>query len=137
MKHPTEDTLLASILETLEPAAAAALQEHLAGCESCRRQCDQLRQETELIGSLEPEIARTFYPLPPKRQTARFTWVKVAALVTVGFLAGYGAAHSSGGSGDDILQPFLDARAPDSSFTLFFPCESVDTAVQLDSLTSY
>jgi len=137
MKHPTEDILLASVLETLEPDEEATLQEHIAQCETCRLQMNQLEQETDLIGSLEPEMTRTFYPLPARRSTARFTWVKVAALVTVGFLAGYGAAHSFESGRDDILEPYLDARAPDSSLTLFTACESVDTAVQLDSLPNH
>lgn len=48
-------TLAAYSLNALEPDEQAALEEHLAGCEQCRRDLSELRESASLLREMPPE----------------------------------------------------------------------------------
>jgi anti-sigma factor RsiW len=48
-------TLAAYTLNALEPDEQAALEDHLAGCEQCRRELSALRESASLLGEMPPE----------------------------------------------------------------------------------
>ena len=80
MSHPNEDQLLKLVLELLDGDETQQIKEHLAECEPCRQQLENLQHQTEMIGSIEPEIDREFYPLPVIKRVRSVTLLKAAAL---------------------------------------------------------
>ena len=92
MNHIDEDLLMKYALQLLEKQEAAALTEHLSECSDCRVRLDGVRQEIELIGSLEPKIEFPPIPLPKARGIRIPVWLRAAALLFAGFMIGYGAS---------------------------------------------
>jgi anti-sigma-K factor RskA len=116
------DELAAYLLGALEPGEAAALEQHLAGCEECRAELEWLRPavlslpeavepteppaglRTRIIGEIEAETK-------PERATSRFGWKRrspalrpLAGLAVIALLvaavAGY-AIRDGGESGSN------------------------------------
>jgi len=102
--HPRSDLAL-SITGDLDPAAAARLGAHLAGCDPCRRELAELRATIDAIRSIDEATrplpaalaAISTSPAPAVRPTSRLLrFTAAAALFLAGLLAG--RALSSGPS---------------------------------------
>jgi anti-sigma-K factor RskA len=129
------DELAAYLLGALEPSEAAALEQHVAGCEECRETLEWLRPAArvlpETVERVEPphelrdrlmaEIGADAQRAPARRGQGRLAaWLRgpslrpVAAaavlLVVVAGVAGY--AIRSGGSSGPAETTFTAGRAP-------------------------
>lgn len=114
------DELAAYLLGALEPGEAAALEQHLAGCEECRTELEWLRPAVQML----PETVETVEPPPQlrarimdevepsveaKRAGARFGWKRgtpaLRPLAVLAVLALFAAAVAGyairGGDGGD------------------------------------
>jgi anti-sigma factor RsiW len=134
MNHPDDDRLLKLVLELLDADEEAQLEDHLAQCDSCRARLERMRSETEVIGSIEPDIDRQSYPMPRTARPTVVAWMKVAALLLVGFMAGYATSNSMHPPYVNVVPQQLKIKSPPEHVMLYASCESVDTAVNLDWL---
>jgi hypothetical protein len=138
MKHPTEDSLLESILELSDPAAEKQLQAHLESCSACRESHQRLADEIAQLGSIDPQVANTLYPLPGQFRPRRgrlSSWLKVAALLAGGFLGGYAVSHFSQSEPIRVVPYHHDNRLSQVPLTSPTPCPAEDTAVDLSWLS--
>ncbi len=131
MNHPDDDRLLKLVLELLDADEEAQLKDHLSQCDSCRARLERMQSETEVIGSLEPEIERQAYPMPQTARPTFVAWMKVAALLLVGFMAGYATSNSTRPTYVNVVPQQLKVKSPPEHVLLYASCESVDTAVNL------
>ena len=126
MSHPNEDQLLKLVLELLDADETRQIEEHLAECEPCRQRLEELQGQTEMIGSIEPEIDRAYYPLPVIKRVRSVTLLKATALILIGFLAGYGASQFSQSEPVNVVPQRIQVTSDEGSVTDFTICESVD-----------
>ena len=132
MKHPDDDKLLKSVLQLLDEHEESELKNHLAQCDDCRSRFERLRRETDIIGSIKPEFERQTFPFPRTRNFTYASLLKVAALLLIGFMAGYGTSHLSSPECINVVGHQLKTSAPPESLTRYATCESVDMAVNFD-----
>ena len=132
MKHPDDDKLLKSVLQLLDEHEESELKNHLLQCDDCRARFERLRRETDVIGSIEPEINKQIFPLPHARNITYVTLLKVAALLLIGFMAGYGTSHLTSPECINVVGHQLKTSSPPESLTRYAACESVDMAVIFD-----
>ncbi len=132
MKHPDDDNLLKSVLQLLDEHEESELKNHLLQCDDCRARFERLRRETDIIGSIEPEIEKQIYPLPRATRITYVTFLKAAALLLIGFMAGYGTSYLSPPECINVVGYQLKTSAPPESLTRYAACESVDMAVNFD-----
>jgi len=128
MSHPEDDKLLQSVLHLLSEQEEMVLKDHLSKCPVCRTRLDQLREQTDLIGSIELETDQPVYPLPSVRRKTLKTIIKIAALILMGFIAGYCTSDLSRPSYVNVIPQQLNSAMLLSSEAGFTPCESVDIA---------
>ena len=89
MKHIAEETLLKSSLRLLENGEEARVQMHLSQCDECRNKYFVMKQENEIIGSIDPPFEMEAPPLPRAKRISFMPLFKAAAILAVGFLTGY------------------------------------------------
>ena len=126
ISHPNEDQLLKLVLELLDADEIRQIKEHLSECEPCRQRLEELRHQTEMIGSIEPEIDREYYPLPVIKRFRTVTLFKAAALIIFGFLVGYGDSQFSQTEPVNVVPQRIQVTSDEGSVTDFTVCESVD-----------
>jgi len=105
MSHPDLDRLTAWVHELLEPADAAGIAGHVAGCADCREEVDRLRDEAQAvasaIGSRErldalKERLRCAAGEPPRPRNLGLFWqVPLAAAVLIGLVTVFLAPRPS------------------------------------------
>ena len=54
MRHIDNDTLLKFVLELLDDQENQRIQLHLSQCERCKAALDNIRHQTDIIGSIVP-----------------------------------------------------------------------------------
>ena len=131
MNHINEDVLMKIALQLLEEGEETVLQEHLSACTDCRERLERIRQDINLIGSLEPRIEKSFIPLPEARGLRIPAWLRVAALLFAGFVIGYGASLLSEDQVVFVVPYRVLASPPLQEHPGFTHCESVDMVTEL------
>jgi hypothetical protein len=126
MKHLDEDILMKLALDLLDEGEKEILAEHLVGCESCRDRLDSLRVETDMIGSLEPDIPTPFIGMPAQISETWLSLIKIAALLLVGFAAGYGFSQISAPEDLTVVPYYQVVSTPLQTIDQFAVCESVN-----------
>ena len=137
MKHPTEDSLLESVLELTSPEVETRIQMHLDSCAECRQRRQRLVEETAQLGSIDPQVATSLYPLPAQFRPRRLrptSWLKVATLLAAGFLGGYAVSHLTQPESVRIVPYHREARTQGNPAVLLATCPAEDTAVDLSWL---
>lgn len=89
MNHIAEDTLLKSALKLLENGEEARVQMHLSQCDECRNRYFEMKQENEVIGSVDPQVEMEAPPMPMAKRITFVPLLKAAAILAIGFLTGY------------------------------------------------
>ena len=126
MKHPAEDTLLKSVLGILEEPEERQIQEHVAQCPECQTRLEKLRNDTNIIGSLELKTDRLEIPLP---KTMRINWMpllRAAALLLIGFMVGFGSSNLSHREVVTVIPQRLQVVAPAGIGIQYSSCEPID-----------
>ena len=124
--HPHPD-LAGYVLGALDPGETAAFEQHLAGCDACRAEVDELQGLPELIDRAAPPIEvppglreRTFAAVEQaagaRRRAPLLRLVAVAAALVVALLGGVVVSQLGGGGGQVIelalaAQPGVSGRA--------------------------
>lgn len=130
-KHISEDTLLKFQLELLEGPDERRVREHLSGCEKCSRRLEDLQKQTDIIKSFELDIGETVYPLPRGRRVTFMPLLKAAAVLAIGFLAGYLTSELTRPHPVDVVGQTLIPKAQVTSISRYTPCEPTDLQMSL------
>lgn len=89
MTHPSEDLLLVHALELhVDAAQREELEAHIDSCPTCRAILDQIHGDLRIISGLQPRSRLASPPFGAARSAIR-AYVRVAALLILGFTAGY------------------------------------------------
>jgi anti-sigma factor RsiW len=126
MTHLDDDTLLKFHLEMLDPSDDSRVREHLSACRQCREREKKIQADVGRLSEIEMHLDEA--APPPLLRRARFFTVaaRAAAMLAVGFLAGYMTAEVANPvPPNTVQQRLVPARiaAPPSGY---FPCQAVD-----------
>ena len=139
--HPHPD-LAGYVLGALDPGETAAFEQHLAGCDACRAEVDELQGLPELIDRAAPPIEvppglreRTFAAVEQaagaRRRAPLLRLVAVAAALVVALLGGVVVSQLGGGGGGQVIELALAAQ-PGVSGRATAELRRVDDGVAID-----
>jgi len=119
--HPHPD-LAGYVLGALDPGETAAFEQHLAGCDACRAEVDDLQGLPELMDRAAPPIEvppglreRTFAAVEraaagSRRRGPLLRLAAVAAALVVALLGGVVVSQSGGGGRGEVIELVLAAQ---------------------------
>jgi anti-sigma-K factor RskA len=139
--HPHPD-LAGYVLGALDPGETAAFEQHLAGCETCRAEVEELQGLPELIDQAAPPIEvppglreRTFAAVEraagARRRAPMLRLVGVAAALIVALLGGVVVSQFGGGGRGQVIELAL-APQPGVSGRATVELRPVDDGVAID-----
>jgi anti-sigma-K factor RskA len=139
--HPHPD-LAGYVLGALDPGETAAFEQHLAGCETCRAEVEELQGLPELIDRAAPPIEvppglreRTFAAVEraagARRRAPMLRLVGVAAALIVALLGGVVVSQFGGGGRGQVIELAL-APQPGVSGRATVELRPVDDGVAID-----
>lgn len=126
MNHPDEETLLKYSLETLDAADASLVREHLSVCQVCRKQQTKIHAELERMSGVAINVDGAAPPMLQRKVRVLRAAARVAAVLVVGFLAGYMTAELSNPLHPMPVQQRLIPRSPASLPSEYVACQAVD-----------
>lgn len=124
--HPDEDVLLKFVLQTLDDDEQRIIESHLRECAECRSAVDRIRRETDLIASFDPETELPAFSCPKPRSRTTVVLLRAAALLLIGFLAGYTTSFLSGREYQNIIPYRVQSTRDSRPLDQFTTCESID-----------
>jgi len=125
MNHFDEDILLKYSLDILDENKALSIKNHLAECDACTSQLNEAKKQLQVIGSFDPMIENNNF-LVPKRNNALSVWLKRAAVLIIGFIAGYATSVLSQTDQVTVIAQNLITKSPTVSINDFTSCQKVD-----------
>jgi anti-sigma-K factor RskA len=139
--HPHPD-LAGYVLGALDPGETAAFEQHLAGCDTCRAEVDELQGLPELMERAAPPIEvppglrqRTFAAVEraagARRRAPLLRLVAVAAALMVALLGGVVVSQLGGGGRGQVIELPLAAQ-PGVSGRATAELRQVDGGVAID-----
>ncbi len=131
MIHYNEDLLMKYALDLLDDNEESTIREHLTMCDQCRKQHESIKSHVELIGSIEPDIKPEIIPLPKKKLKIMEQWIRVAAILIIGFFIGYLTANFAHPVKVHVVKQNLITK------TILYPSESFRTCEKVDLDVKY
>jgi anti-sigma-K factor RskA len=139
--HPHPD-LAGYVLGALDPGETAAFEQHLAGCDTCRAEVEELQGLPELMDRAAPPIEvppglreRTFAAVEraagDRRRAPLLRLVAVAAALMVALLGGVVVSQLGGGGRGQVIELALQAQ-PGVSGRATAKLRQVDGGVAVD-----
>ncbi len=86
--HPTEDKLLGYAIGTLNPQERREIEDHLATCAECRDRETEIARDIELLAGIRVGTTREYPPMPVRERIALRQWMRLAAVLVLGFAGG-------------------------------------------------
>jgi len=126
MTHLDDDTLLKFHLEMLDPSDDVRIRQHLSACRQCGERDKKVQGEVGRLSEIEMRLDEVAPPPLPRRVRFFAVAARVAAVLAVGFLAGYMTAEVANPlPPNTVQQRLVPARlaAPPSGYV---PCQAVD-----------
>jgi anti-sigma factor RsiW len=124
-RHVSEDALLKLVLAQLDTQSERRVRRHLATCGRCRGTLEEVERTVELIKDVRPEVTPDFPPLRGVRR-AHFGWLRVAAVLVVGFGLGILASESLRPPSVLVVRQQLVPRTPLLTEGVFVICDGID-----------
>ena len=128
--HPSQDSLLKHALGTLEGDEGRRVSRHLGVCAACRRKVAQLEGEIAVLAGVRPELEIAPPPLPRKAAPVVTSWLRVAAMLAVGFLMGLFAGRLLQERPVEVVQQYLVPQPPSLPADMPVSCEPIDLALR-------
>jgi len=140
--HPHPD-LAGYVLGALDPGETAAFEQHLAGCDACQAEVDDLQGLPELMDRAAPPIEvppglreRTFAAVeraaaPSRRRGPLLRLAAVAAALVVALLGGVVVSQLGGGGRGEVIELALAAQ-PGRTGRATAELRRVDDGVAID-----
>jgi hypothetical protein len=123
MTHPDDDLLLKCILETLDTEEEKVIRNHLATCEICTQKVSKIRSDVVKLREFNPDVETEFIPLPAEDKSS---WFKAAAILIIGFIAGYFTSNYLHPEPVQVVEQLLISTSPKVTVTSFNPVAVVD-----------
>jgi hypothetical protein len=125
MNHLTDDILLQRILELLDRDEEWRVSGHLSQCRECQMRFEKMKVDTELLGSLKliadpPRLPQILY----RRNFSSSFW-KVAAILLIGFLGGWGSARLITPPPVEVVPLYENTNPPADSLTHFVVADAM------------
>jgi hypothetical protein len=116
MKHIDDDALLGHALDTIDDDAARNLiVDHLADCPECRQKLDEIRDDINIIGNINPTSVRIGTPFVKAKSRIVVSLIRAAAFIAIGFVGGMTAARWTVNSPATVAPLYADLTPiPDS-----------------------
>jgi anti-sigma factor RsiW len=129
-RHVSEDTVLKLALGLLDPRAEGRVRHHLEGCTKCSGLLEEVDRTMRLLKDVTPEIKADLPVLPSLRQS-RYKWLRVAAMLAVGFGLGFLASESLHSPAMTVIRQQLVPRPPEHPGAGFVVCDEIDLSGRL------
>ena len=128
MSHIDPDTLTAYALDVLEDPVRDTVRGHLESCTECAGFIAAIRTETDRLASVRLPVPPVSPPPLRVRRRVPRPWMRIAAILVVGFLAGFLTAEALRKEHVTVVrQEFRPAAVP-SSEAARASCQAVDIA---------
>ena len=128
-RHVGRDTVLRLALGLLEPAGEQRVRNHLRECPTCLALKEEAERTLEVIADVTPAVdARlpsSFSVLP-----VRSGWLRVAAMLAVGFALGVLASDSLRSPAVTVVHQQIIPAPPVSAADGFVVCDAIDVPGQ-------
>ena len=125
MAHENEDTLLELALGLLNPESESRVRTHLRECPGCRSLCTDVEQTVGRLKVAAPALSAGI-PALPSPGHGRYAWLRVAAVLVVGFGIGFLASESLRSPPITVVRQQVTPRPPDLPALEPVACEEVD-----------
>ena len=130
--HVSEDTLLKLALGLLTIRSESRARNHLRVCPGCCGLMENIDRSLRQIKDVSPEVTADIPPIPSSGY-GRYKWLRVAAMLAVGFGLGYLAAESTRPPSIVVVRQQIVPTPPESPVAGFVVCDEVDVSRRLRS----
>jgi anti-sigma factor RsiW len=124
-QHINENTLIEVALGLLDAQADSRVRDHLEGCPMCRGLFESIKRTLHEIKELAPKVTADIPEVPSVRPDS-FRWLRVAAMLVIGFGLGFLASESLQSPSIDVVRQQIISTPPELPAAGFVPCEGVD-----------
>ena len=124
-RHVSEDTMLKLALGLLAVRSDRRVRNHLKACPECRGLMEDVDRTLEQLKDVTPEVSADI-PVLPSLRHGRYKWLRVAAVLAVGFGLGFVASESLRPPSINVVGQQLDPRPPELPTFGFVTCDEVD-----------
>jgi len=120
--HVGNDGLLKYRMELLEEKEAREIRVHLQTCRKCRSLLERVEDDLRRIKGFDPAVEAVVPLLPAARRGRVQSFLRVAAILAVGFLLGAATSESLRAPLVDVVPQNLITRPPSTSAGQFTVC---------------
>jgi hypothetical protein len=125
--HENEDTLLELALGLLDADSEKRVRAHMQTCAACLDMFNKIIDSFRLIKDVEPTISTRISTLPSLRRN-RYSWLRVAAMLAVGFGLGFVASESLRSPSITTVRQQIIPKPPEMPEVRFVVCDDIDLA---------
>ena len=127
IRHVNQDTVLKLALGLLEPPAEERVMDHLRRCTRCLGLREEAERTIRLIQDITPDVTARL-PLHPSRRPIRDSWLRVAAMLALGFALGFLASESLRSPAVTVVRQQIVPAPPVTAADGFVACDVVDVS---------
>jgi len=131
MNHPHDDDLLKFALELLDEDDAREIEDHVKTCRECHAKLARIREEATLLGSVQCAAAAPEFPRRRAKSRVLYVALRAAALLLIGFLAGYGTSNLTCPPPVNVIAASEKLSPPADSLTRYAFSDATDIRVPL------
>jgi len=126
-QHVSQDTVLKLALGLLEPPAEQRVRDHLRECARCLGLMEAAERTIRVIEDITPD-ATALLPVAPSRRPSRSGWLRVAAMLAVGFALGYFSSELLRSPAMTIVRQQIVPTPPVTPADGFVACDAIDVS---------
>ncbi|MBM4169404.1 MAG: hypothetical protein FJ215_09635 [Ignavibacteria bacterium] len=121
-RHVKNDELLKYQMDLLEEGKAKSIRQHLKRCRTCRSALDRAKADLHVIGGFNPEMEIIVPPLPTSSSSRVQSFLRVAAILAIGFLLGVLTSESLRSPAVEIVPQHFVGSPPATTVGQFTVC---------------
>jgi hypothetical protein len=129
-RHVGRDTVLKLALGLLEPGGEQRARDHLRECPKCLALKEEAERTLEVIADVTPGVDARLPSLSSVRPV-RTGWLRVAAMLAVGFALGVLASDSLRSPAVTVVHQQIVPAPPVSAADGFVACDAIDIPGQV------
>ena len=124
-RHVSEDGLTKLALGLLSIQADQRVRRHLEGCSPCRVLLGDIERTLRQMQDVSPQVSADI-PVLPFAKHSRYRWLRVAAMLAVGFGLGFLASESLRSPSPSVVRQQFVPRPPAQPAAGFVFCDEID-----------
>lgn len=125
MNHLHEDQILKYMLDTLDSVENKSVKNHLENCKKCTSLLHNIKSDFEIIDSYNPHVEYDNF-LPQRNKIEVNNWLKVAAVLVLGFLTGYLTSNYTKPDQVTVVAQTLIPQSPQIDSSDYIVCPNID-----------